>query len=267
MTIYSLCCDRCKRLNCSKYYNCVHCDNIQCEECLDETNPKRLKCRILKDNKNGIEKTIYCVNHCRKTKKFCNDCGKCFNLLKSCRKCKTYFCTDCRSRNFKGLQKYLIEGEEVYNQNLINLSKFYCSFNCFELDHFYTEDYDTVCNSCGCIFNNSFNESDCPKCLNRMRVDVDVDYNYKRIDLQKKVNEIMEKKNIKPNFIANMVDRYMDIELIKNSFMEKNHLTFHQWMTDVDEGGNKCFLMYDNCIVKILNAFGVEVRRSDLFYA
>ena len=67
-----------------------------------------------------------------------------------------------------------------------------------------------------------FNELDCSKCLNRIKVDIDVDHNYKRIDLQKRVNEIMAKENIKPDFIARMVDRYMEVELINNSFMEKS---------------------------------------------
>ena len=31
----------------------------------------------------------------------------------------------------------------------------------------------------------------------------------------------MAKENIKPDFIARMVDRYMEVELINNSFMEK----------------------------------------------
>ena len=265
MTIYSLTCERCKKINCSKFYNCVHCNINQCKECLDETNPKRLTCRILKDDNCGIEKTIYCVNHCTKIKKFCGDCGKCYNLLKSCRKCKVFFCSDCRGRNSKNLDKYYIEGDNYYNQSITRLSNHYCSFTCFELDHIYHDDYETVCNNCGVIFDNSFNENECAKCLQRVRVDVDVDYNYKRIELQKKINQVMLKENVNSNFIEKMVERYMEIELIKNSFMIKNNLKFHDWITDMDEGSSKCFVMYDNCIIKVLKTFSVEISRNDIY--
>ena len=216
MTIYSLTCERCKKINCDKFYNCVHCNINQCKECLDETNPKRLTCRILKDDNCGVERTIYCVNHCTKIKKFCSDCGKCFNTLKSCRKCRIFFCTDCRSRNFKNLSRYYIEGEDHYNQNIRHLSKYYCSFTCFELDHIYHDDYETVCNNCGEIFTNSFNENECSKCLQRARVDLDVDYNFKRIELQKRINRIMLEKNISVELIERMVEKYMEVEVIKN---------------------------------------------------
>ena len=46
-----------------------------------------------------------------------------------------------------------------------------------------------------------------------------------------------------------------------------NHLTFNDWMTDLDEGSNKCFLMYDDCIIKILNTLGANIPESHLFYA
>ena len=36
-------------------------------------------------------------------------------------------------------------------------------------------------------------------------------------------------------------------------------------MTDIDEGSNKCFTMYDNCIIKILSTFGVNINRPYSF--
>ena len=66
MTIGSLKCYRCSKINCKKYYKCVNCDIICCKECLDETNPKRLTYKVFKNDKNGIEKTIYCPLHCSK---------------------------------------------------------------------------------------------------------------------------------------------------------------------------------------------------------
>ncbi len=268
MTIYSLTCERCKKTNCNKFYNCIHCNAIQCKECLDDTNPKRLTCRLLKDNNYGVEKTIYCVNHCTKTKNFCADCGRNFNFLKPCRKCRIFFCTDCRSRNNSSIKQFYVEGEDFYNRNLLTLSNYYCSTTCFELDHIYhNDDNKTVCKNCGEIYINSFNESECQRCLCRLRVDIDVDYNLKRIKLQNEVNKVLQEKKIDLPTLKKKVQEHMELEVIKNSFMETNHLTFDDWMTDLDEGSNKCFLMYDDCIIKILNTLGANIPESHLFYA
>lgn len=267
MTIYSLQCDRCRKINCSKFFNCVHCNIIQCKECLDETNPRRLDCRILKNTSFGIEKTIYCVNHCSKTKKYCGDCGKSFNFLKSCRKCKTFFCSECRSRNSKSMNHFLIEGEDEYNQNLLQLSNFYCSGSCFELDHMYQDEYKTICLHCGEIYTSNFNETECQKCSQRGRVDLDIQYNKKRSELQKKMNDLIANEGLTPHRIDKLVKRYMEIELIKNNFMRENNLTFHDWIIDLSEGANKCFVMYDNCIIRILKIYNVEILRPNILYS
>ena len=47
--------------------------------------------------------------------------------------------------------------------------------------------------------------------------------------------------------------------------MEKNHLNFSGWSRTLDEGNNKCFLMYDNCIVKILKEYGIEISTPNSF--
>ena len=74
----------------------------------------------------------------------------------------------------------------------------------------------------------------------------------------------MLKENISANFIEKMVERYMEVEVIKNSFMIENSLKFHDWITDIDEGASKCFIMYDNCIIKVLKTFGIEVERNSI---
>ena len=51
MTINTLKCHRCNKINCAKFYRCVHCKNLSCEQCLDETNPNRLKYKVMKNDK------------------------------------------------------------------------------------------------------------------------------------------------------------------------------------------------------------------------
>ena len=46
----------------------------------------------------------------------------------------------------------------------------------------------------GEIYINSFNESECQRCLCRLRVDIDVDFNLKRIELQNEVNKVLQEK-------------------------------------------------------------------------
>ena len=156
--------------------------------------------------------------------------------------------------------------KEYYNRNLINLSTFYCSSTCFEMDHIYNDDEYNVCHNCGEIYKNSFNESECQKCLRRIRVDIDVDYNSKRITLQNQINKLMSEGKIDLPTIKKKIDEYMVTETIKNSFMEKNNLTFHDWITDIDEGASKCFLMYDACVIKLLNSFGIETEKRNFLF-
>ena len=60
-----------------------------------------------------------------------------------------------------------------------------------------------------------------------------------------------------------MVDRYMEVELINNSFMEKNHLTFHDWMTDMMKVQINV-LLHDN-YNKDTFTFGVNINRPYSF--
>lgn len=258
MTITNLKCERCNKINCKKFYTCFHCNVVECEKCLDETNPFRLKYKIFKDDNLGIEKTIYCINHCTKSKKFCSDCGKSYQNLICCKKCKTYFCSSCNDRNTKDIDSLFIERDLIYNNNIKKFSKNYCSKSCFELDYFYYQSEETVCNNCGEIFTNSFNESDCPRCIKRLSVDIDCKYNKKRKNLQKKMKDLLKKVDFKS--IIEKIFAEMKIEVEKNIFMDFNFITFKDWMSDYDEGSNRSMLMYDVCVARVLKIYGVETN-------
>ena len=146
------------------------------------------------------------------------------------------------------------------------LSQLYCSSSCFDLDHILYDETPTVCNNCGDIFNNTFNENECQKCLRRVRIDLDADYNKKRTKLQKNILKLLDESKITKEQIKKKVEFYMATELLKNSFMEKNNLNFYDWLKNMDEGANKCFLMYDNCIIKILEEFGIPDIPPNSFY-
>ena len=221
MTVFSLKCVRCNKINCKKYYNCIHCNIIECKECLDDIAPSRLTCRILKDNDFGIEKTIYCVNQCTKVKRYCCDCGRHFHFLNSCKKCKSFYCTECRERNFESISNFFIEGDNIYNRKIMELSKYYCSNACFDLDHTLYEDTLCICRNCNEIYINTFNENECRKCLKRVRVDVDADYNAKRIKLQDHILKLINERKITISEIEKKVYIYMELEISKNSYMEK----------------------------------------------
>ena len=246
MTIYPKKCIKCNKINCKKFYSCVHCNNFQCLECIELTNPNMLKFRILKDNVIGVERTIYCVYHCQKVKKFCGDCGGKFFNLRSCRKCNTTYCSDCHDRNSDSISEYFVENDSTYNIYIKNLSTFYCSKNCFELDYFYDEEKQTICSECGEIFVDCYNEMECSNCRKKNIVDIDIDYNQKRKILQAKVNELIKNGNISYDTIVQLVKRKMKEEIKKNSYMIQNKISFLEWVSDVNEGANRCMVLYDN---------------------
>lgn len=256
MTITNLKCVRCNKINCKKFYTCFHCNIYQCKECLDETNPLRLKYKIFKDDNIGVERTLYCVNHCTKTKKYCNDCGKSFQNLKRCKKCKTFFCSECNDRNTEDIYKLFVNSGIEYNNSIKKFSKNYCCKTCFELDYFYYNEVETLCNNCGEVFIDSSNQGDCPKCIIRMNVDIDCKYNNKRKDLQKKMRELLKKVDIK--IIKKKISKEMEVEIKKNLFMDNNFITFTDWISDFEEGSNRSMLMYDICVARVLKNFGVD---------
>ena len=114
MTIFSLKCFRCSKTNCPKYLKCIYCHSLSCLDCINETNPNRLTYKIMKNDKNGIEQSIYCSKHCNKIGNICNDCGGYYSNLKKCHNCFILFCTDCQQRNMENIGEYMIPGDDEY---------------------------------------------------------------------------------------------------------------------------------------------------------
>jgi hypothetical protein len=265
MTIIPLKCGRCNKLNCQKLYTCVHCEILQCKSCLDKTNPKRLRFRILKNNKIGIEKTIYCINHCIKTKKFCNDCGNNYTNLNSCKRCDTFFCSNCNNRHNLNISNYFKELDTKYNRELVKLSKYYCSENCLTLDIYNNTQLENICNKCGIIFIDSCNEGECYNCVKRIFIELDLKYNRKREQLQNKIMKLINTKIISKEEVIETVGVEMKNEISKNKYMIENMVSFLDWVNDIDEGYNRCLLMYDNCIIKILKQNGYHKLKDYSF--
>lgn len=253
MVLFSQKCVRCNKINCKKFFSCVQCNILQCEECLDITNINRLKFRILKNDKIGNEKTIYCVNHCIKTKKYCRDCGKSFSNLISCKQCKSFFCLDCNDRNIINIEKYFLENDNNYNKDIINLCKNYCCNECFELDFFYYSPINNICINCGNIFEDSYSEGICSMCLHKKTIDLDLFYNKNRCQLQKKVLNLIKNNIINKLEFIEKIGKEMIEQIKNNKTMIENNLCYNDWIFDIDEGANRCFLLYDECVLNILN--------------
>ena len=101
----------------------------------------------------------------------------------------------------------------------------------------------------------------CAHCLNRISVDIDIEYNKKRNELKKKLlNLIEEKEDITHKKVEEAIKDYMKNEIEINVYMEKNNLTLDDWLNDIDEGSNRCMLMFDICVVRFLRQNDVEVK-------
>lgn len=259
MTIGSLKCFRCDKLNCKKYYKCVNCDVLCCDNCLNGTNPLRLKYRVLKDDENGIEKTIYCPLHCSKTYKCCNDCGGFFSSLSTCSSCLINFCSECHDRNIENLGELMIPGDTEYNRQIKTISSLYCSKNCF-LKH-YLDNYQdyTICYNCGDMFVDYYGHGDCQKCLTLARVECDVAYDKNRIIYQKEILLLISDNKITEEEIIHKVNENMKKEILKNDFVKENKVTFDKWLYSEGDGAATCMTLYDNCILKIFEEYGIKV--------
>ena len=257
MTIYSFKCHRCDKINCTKFYRCVHCKELSCEQCLEETNPNRLKYKVLKNDKNGIEQTIYCTKHCSKQQKFCNDCGEEYSNLRECSNCLIHYCSECHERNMEGLDELMISGDHDYNLQIKEMSSFYCSKSCFRAHYFYGGDTYNVCHSCGEIFVDIFKHGDCRKCMEHAKTDLDVLYNFNRSVYQQEILNLLKDNIIKEQEIEELVLKYMKDEIEKNDFIKENKINFKKWHLCKDGGSTNAMVLYDNCIIKVLEEKGV----------
>tara|TARA_B100000795_G_scaffold261452_1_gene238254 strand:- start:213 stop:803 length:591 start_codon:yes stop_codon:yes gene_type:complete len=195
-----------------------------------------------------------------KIKNYCSNCGKKFSNLISCKKCKSFFCLDCNDRNIVNIEKYFLENDMNYNREIINLCKNYCCNECFELDFFYSSIVNNLCFNCGNIFEDSYSEGICSCCLHRDSVELDIFYNKNRRYLQSKVLDLIEKKKIckiklLEKIQTEMIEQIKNKTMNKNKTMIKNNLCFNDWIFDIDEGVNNCFLLYDECITRVLGIF------------
>jgi hypothetical protein len=263
MTIGSLKCYRCSKINCKKYYKCVNCDIICCKECLDETNPKRLTYKVFKNDKNGIEKTIYCPLHCSKKNNYCNDCGSQFSNLFSCPSCLINFCTNCQERNMEDIGEFMIPGDYEYNREIKTISSLYCSKSCFQIHYLQNNENYTVCFNCGKIFLDFYGHGNCERCLNLAKVECDVLHNRNRDIYQKEILILISEQKITEEEIDIKVNDYMKDEIEKNDFIEKNNITFKKWLHSVEAGACTCMKFYDNCIIKILKEFDIDVPEDN----
>jgi hypothetical protein len=262
MTIGSLKCFRCNKINCKKIYKCVNCDILCCKECLDETNPKRLTYKVLKNDKNGIEKTIYCPLHCSKIYNYCNDCGGHFNNLPNCSSCLINFCSDCHERNMDNLGELMIPDDYQYNRQIKTISSLYCSKSCFQIHYMQNNDNYTLCYNCGESFLDFYGHGDCQKCLTIAKVDCDVSHDTNRAIYQRELLLLISDRKITEEEIVEKVNEYMKDELEKNEFVKENKITFRQWLHIFDVGATTTTKMYDNAILKILKEFEVNVPEN-----
>ena len=267
MTIYSLKCHRCNKINCTKFYRCVHCKELSCEKCLDETNPNRLKYKVMKNDKHGIEQTIYCNRHCSKQNKFCNDCGGEFSNLRECNNCLIHYCSDCNERNMEDLSDLMIPGDDEYNIQIKEMSSFYCSKSCFKVHYINGVDSYNVCHSCGEIFIDIFNHGDCRKCMELARADLDVSHNFSRSIYKEEILKLLKNEDITEKEINELVNEFMKDEIDKNDFIEENKINFSKWVKCIDGGASNSLVLYDNCIVKILEKKGIKLpdKKSEKF--
>jgi hypothetical protein len=262
MTIGSLKCVRCNKINCKKFYKCVNCDILCCKECLDETNPMRLIYKVLKNDENGIEKTIYCPLHCSKIYNYCNDCGGHFNNLNRCSCCLINFCSDCHDRNTGSLTEFMLPNNYEYNTQIISISMFYCSKSCLKINYLYESDIQTVCHKCGDCFYDIYNHEECSKCLNLSKLDGDISHDKKRFILQQKIIKIIYRKEILEKEIESKIEEYMKEEIIENVYTNENKITLRYWLYDLESGSTNSMVMMDNCITKILNEFSIVHKES-----
>jgi hypothetical protein len=262
MTIGSLKCFRCNKINCKKIYKCVNCDILCCKECLDETNPKRLTYKVLKSDKNGIEKTIYCPLHCSKKYNYCNDCGDQFSNLISCSSCLINFCSDCHERNMDNLGELMIPDDYQYNRQIKTISSLYCSKSCFQIHYMQNNDNYTICFNCGKIFLDFYGHGDCERCLTLAKVDCDVLHNKNRDIYQREILLLISDRKITEEEIVEKVNEYMKDEIEKNEFIEINKITFRSWLYAIEVGATTTMKMYDNVILNILKEFEVNVPEN-----
>jgi len=263
MTIYSLKCYRCNKINCSKWLKCIHCKNVSCLKCIDETNPLRLKYKVFKNGVDGIEQTIYCTQHCMKPYNYCNDCGGNYNSLKNCSCCLINFCSVCQDRNMGSLTEFMLPGDINYNSRINQIGNFYCSKGCFKINYMNEYELETVCNNCGECFWDIYNHGECHKCLTMSKIETDVSYDKKRFILQQEIIKLISREKIKDNDILDKIGEYMKEEIEKNEFADENKIKYRYWLYDLDSGSTNSMVMMDNCIIKILEEFGTIHQKNE----
>lgn len=252
MTIFSLKCFRCSKTNCPKYLKCIYCHSLSCVDCINETNPNRLTYKIMKNDKNGIEQSIYCSKHCNKIGNICNDCGGYYSNLKKCHNCFILFCSDCQQRNMENIGEYMIPGDDEYNKELLKISSYYCSKSCFSSNYFASYEFQNVCLSCGEVFIDYHSHGDCEKCMNLAKVDCDVSANKKRISLQILISEKIESGEIEKELLIKELEEYMKMEIENNQFIKDNKITFDIWLNEKEGGSNNLMVLIDKFVLKIL---------------
>ncbi len=267
MTIYSFKCHRCDTVNCNKFFRCVHCRNLFCLKCLDDTNPNRLKYKVMKNDKHGIEQTIYCSKHCSKIHTFCNDCGEEYSNLRECSNCLVHYCSECHERNMGSLEEMMMPGDREFNLQIKEMSTFYCSKSCFRVHYFNGGEELNVCHNCGVVFVDLYGHGDCRKCLEQSKTDLDVKYNFNRTIYQNEITKLLEEEKITLEEIEELKNKYMKCEIEKNEFVDDNKLTFKKWIKNTSAGSSSSFMMFDKCIIKILEDKGVKLpdRESQKF--
>ena len=125
----------------------------------------------------------------------------------------------------------------------------------------FNNDEYTLCFNCGELFVDYYGHGDCQRCLKLARTDCDVLYDKNRTLYQKEILTLLSENKITEKEVIEKVDKYMEDELFKNAFINKNKVTFHHWLYAINVGACTCMSLYDNCIIKVLKEFKISVPK------
>ena len=237
-------CKRCK-INFKFLFECSTCDKKICKKCIKDIYPdakldniEEAKCNLLTD---------YCYYRCDKNIKYCNDCGEEFSTIKQRKGCYIYICNQCKIINHSKNKIY-----NKYNYNLSLDDKYestnYCTLSCYIIHTNFRRDNFVNCKKCYTYFINPYKYKYCSNCRIENIVEKDIKRNKLRKELQIEVKVLLEEKKIVKDDLIKFCDNKIKNYIDKFKNINKNNITFEQWLKDTNSGFHSCFNLWDYSI-------------------